>query len=229
MEPIKALNQTLGTLAQLPTHESKESFTQESLKSEKPNFVPSASKWQRKWLNLDCRHPQTSALGDAAERFCGRWYRNNPERSLLVIVGESGCGKTHTAMAISRFCHLAAFKAFESGKGKTWSGARIPCQLFVFWPETVDQIKAKNFGLVEDMRETDLLIIDDLGAEDDPFRQATNTLCQILSRREKKFTVITTNIKPEFWCERLDSRIGDRLMRNSETVSMWGVPSYQTI
>jgi hypothetical protein len=43
------------------------------------------------------------------------------------------------------------------------------------------------------------LIIDDLGAGHDPSGVGTDKLCQVLSRREEMWTLITTNIMPVAW------------------------------
>lgn len=78
---------------------------------------------------------------------------------------------------------------------------------------------------MEDAFNSDLVIIDDVGSENDPWKVCADRFCQILSRREKRFTVITTNVKPEQWAERFDGRISDRLMRSSVVVSI-GATSY---
>jgi len=99
--------------------------------------------------------------------------------------------------------------------------------LFVRWPETTQEVDRGEYEwLFEEMMSVDLLVIDDAGAENDPWKKAANKLCQILSRREQKFTVITTNIKVESWPERFDTRIADRLFRNSQLVDLFGVESY---
>lgn len=145
-------------------------------------------------------------------------------KSLLVLAGEPNTGKSHTAGAILRFAYAASFRAFEQG---LWP--RVPSASFVRWPEVACEIRARNLTSIEDMHAADLLIMDDIGAEHDPWREVTSALCQVLSRREEKFTVITTNIAPEQWPEKFDVRIADRLLRNSEVVNLFGLPSYAMI
>lgn len=146
---------------------------------------------------------------------------------MLVLVGESGCGKTHVARAIARYAAVAGFTALEKGRGKTWSD-HIPSSAFYAWSEITDGFKAGDYSTVQDMMDADLLVLDDVGAEHDPSKNATAKLCQILSRREKKFTVITTNIKPEEWPTSFDTRVADRLLRNSKIILLFGVESYTT-
>lgn len=166
-------------------------------------------------------------MATAAEKFCGRWYRHQDNKTLLVLVGESNCGKTHVAAAIFRFALAASMSAFEAGG---WDkGGRLPSSTFVLWPEETDEFKAGNYSRLPELFETDLIVIDDIGAEHDPSKNAADKLCQILSRRERKFTVITTNIKIEDWPSKFDTRITDRLMRNSEVVSLFGLESYAMI
>lgn len=185
---------------------------------------PCASAWQKKWLRLECHCPEIQNLADVVEKFCGRWFRNDTNQSLLVLAGENGCGKTHVASSIIRFAYAAGLKALDAGG---WNaGGRVPMASFAYWPEIADAFKAGEYGSLEEMKDCDLLILDDLGAEHDPSKNATDKLCQILSRRERKFTVVTMNIKPEEWPEKFDTRVADRMIRNSQVVNLFGISSY---
>lgn len=183
---------------------------------------PCNSIWQRKFLELEVTHHDVQATATVAESFCGRWFRNHTKDSLLVLFGNYGCGKTHIAQGIFDFCLRAAFKALESGH---W-GDTVPSCYYLPWPEAAAAMSEKQFGLVEDAFKADLLVLDDVGAENDPWKICADKLCQILSRRERRFTVITTNLAPEHWREKFDGRINDRLMRNSVICDMSRVPSY---
>ncbi len=164
-------------------------------------------------------------LATEAEAFCSRWFSNDTNKSLLVIVGVYGNGKTHTAKAIHRFCSAAAVPAFETMR---WGNSKLPSASFIAWPAAADAFAEKQFGLMQDAFETDLVILDDVGAETDQYKSGIckDKLCQILSRRERKFTVITTNISPANWETQLDGRINDRLLRNSVVVDISSVPSF---
>jgi len=184
---------------------------------------PLKTRWQQKWLGMDNVAPAIQTLATEAEAFAGRWFNNNTDISNLVIVGNFGSGKTHTAKAIFRFCSWATMAAFETRK---WGAVRFPICTFLSWPEVSNAITEKQFGSVEDAIEHDLVILDDIGAENDPFKVCADRLCQILSRRERKFTVITTNVVMENWGTRFDGRISDRLLRNSVIVDISAVKSY---
>ena len=119
----------------------------------------------------------------------------------------------------------AAFRAFEAGQGKTWA-IRVPSVSFIHWPEVAQDIRERKFASIADMKQEDLLVLDDVGAEQDPFKDVAATLCQVMSRREERFTVITSNVPIEKWPERFDTRVTDRLLRNSELVNLFGLPTY---
>ncbi len=185
---------------------------------------PCRTQWQRKWLRLDVTCPAVQAMADATEKFCARWFRNKPHPALLVLAGASGVGKTHCAQAVFDFARAGAFSGYELG---FWAG---PASLqFLRWPEVCDGFKEGNYGIVEDCLNAGLLILDDIGAEHDPSRSAANKLCEILSRREDKFTLVTTNIDPAAWAQRFDVRINDRLLRNSTVIDLGGVSSYALV
>lgn len=187
-------------------------------------MIACQSKWGKKWLKLDCHDPRLENLAFKAEKFCGRWFRFNPNPSLLVMAGEPNSGKTHTAKRIAAWAQAAAMKAFDDGLGKTWK--RLPSVVYLNWPEVVDSFRENFTGTMDDMLSAGLLVLDDVGAEYDPTQNATNKLCQILTRREKEFTVITTNVNPISWADKFDARICDRFLRNSEVVDLFGVRSY---
>lgn len=184
---------------------------------------PLRTEWQRTWLGLDVVHPNIQGMADAAADFCGRWIQNTPRPGLLVLVAKTGTGKTHTARVIHRFCTGAARHAFDQRK---WGTEKVPSTFYLSWPVAANQFNDKNLSAMTDAAETDLLVLDDVGAENDPWKICADKLCQILSRRERKFTVLTTNILPAAWSESFDTRITDRLLRNSQVVDLTGVPSY---
>ena len=224
---MEAKNQIQETLAQALTLPSKAEPSSKPWPDVKqPTKTvrhPLKNAWQQKWVALDAVHPKLQELADAAEGFCSRWYNHSTNLSLLVIVGNYGSGKTHTAKAIFRYCLHAAMASFEDQK---WPGSAFPTCHFLRWPEVADEFGLRNYSSLTDSLATELLVIDDIGAESDPWKVCADKLCQILNRRERMFTVVTTNIQPTHWAERFDGRIADRLFRNSVIVDLSGVPSY---
>lgn len=186
---------------------------------------PCRTAWQQKRLGLDVTAPAVQEMAEEAEHFAGRWFRNHPTPAVLVLVGPSGVGKSHTAEAVVRFANQAGHAAWEQGHWKNL----VPSSAFYRWPEIADAFKRGEYGVVDDMMGLSLIVLDDIGAEHDPSRNAMDKLCQVLSRREKRFTLVTTNISPDVWPERFDVRVADRLFRNSRIVDLSDVHSYALV
>lgn len=184
---------------------------------------PLKTAWQRHWLDLEVTHPAVQEMASAAERFCADWFRNTAIQPLLVICGDTGTGKSHTARVIARFGLSGAMAAFGAGG---WGRVKVPATVFIPWPEAANQFAEKNLSAVDMALEHELVVLDDVGAENDPFKICADKLCQILSRRERRFTVLTTNLAPAAWAEAFDTRITDRLLRWSQVIDLTGVPSF---
>lgn len=187
---------------------------------------PCESVWQRKWLRLDCHCPQIQQLATTTEKFCGRWFRNERNGTLLVLAGNTGVGKTHVASCVYTFSCKLAMTAYERG---AWGNARIPSSSYIHFPELVDRVREGKLEGFTQLCGHDLVVLDDIGAEQDPFKQGADKLCQLLTKREGKFTLVTTNVVPAQWPQKWDLRIADRLMRDSVIVDLFNVPSYSLI
>jgi len=134
---------------------------------------------------------------DAAVAFASR-----PD-GWLILAGDNGCGKTHLAVSIARRC-------LDEGM----------IVLFAVVPDLLDYLRATFAPNAEEtydetfqkMREADVLILDDLGAEQTtPW--ATEKLFQLLNYRYngRKATVVTTNkVGLAGIDRRIRSRLGDR-------------------
>lgn len=180
--------------------------------------------WKNKWLAMDVsKSPALQSAADDVESFCARWFANKPGKSLLMLCGEVRTGKTHLAKKIHRFGLASARAAFDR---RGWGATAIPSVDFISWPELACQLGEKNRSCMDDAFSSSLLILDDVGAENDPWKVCADALCQILSRREQAFTVITTNVMPVSWGEKFDGRICDRFLRNSVVIDLSEVKPY---
>jgi DNA replication protein DnaC len=119
----------------------------------------------------------------------------------LVLVGASGCGKTHIGAAIANRC-------LEQG---------MPA-LFVVVPDLLDHLRAAYKPdadiaydeLFEQVRNAPVLVLDDLGTQSaTPWAQ--EKLFQIMNHRynARLPTVVTTNVPLNKFDERLRTRLGD--------------------
>ena len=179
--------------------------------------------WQRKWLDLECYHPAIVRTAGQVELFCGRFAKNNPQTRTLVLAGNPGCGKTHMAKAIYKWARAFCSYAFHDiGK---WN--EFPRVSFLQWGEHVDEYSRTKGAVPDDWLGDHLLIIDDVGAENDSFKIGTARLSQVMNHRtSRRFTVITTNVQPAAWGEVFDARVADRFLRDSVVCDMFEIPSY---
>ena len=175
-------------------------------------------------LNNPRNHPTLSLLEREAERFCGQMFKNPQSGRMLVLAGSNGNGKSYTAKAIqawvSSYGHGAQFM----------SGGRV-CFLesqYFHWPNLLDRLKAGEWNIVTPMLSCPCLVLDEVGGEHDPSMVGVDKLCQILSHRENRWTVVTTNINPSMWEEKFDRRVASRFFRNSTLIDMSDVPDYAT-
>lgn len=212
-------NRTIETLASLPTRAARQGYSPKSTASKIMN--PHRDQWERKWIGLDCYHPAISLMATEARKFTARWFNKNPNPSLLVLAGHTGCGKSHTLHRIMSFARSASFAAFQSGNWRN-----IPSTHMLHWPSAVDSLRKQDDSWLSNAFNSDLLALDEIGGADDPWQSGTDKLCQILTRRENLFTIATTNIEPAAWEEKFDVRIADRFLRNSVIVDLTEVQSY---
>jgi DNA replication protein DnaC len=186
---------------------------------------PCNTDWQRKWLRLDVYAPEIQEMATAAQQLASNWFHARAEsKKLLVLVGETGVGKTLCAKALLDWARSGV--AHLAWERRHWRDV-IPSASFYRWPEIADKFKEGQYGVLQDLFDTTLIGLDDVGAEHDPSRNAADKLCQVLSRRQDRlWTVITTNVAPAEWPTRFDKRIADRLMRSSVVVDLSHVESY---
>lgn len=191
----------------------------------------------RNWLDSRLKlktnhHPKLQELEREIWHF---WYDLSKEfvtpgclkvGRLLVIYGENGTGKTHCAQAVCRWARRSSIQYMAQVNHISLLSANTR---FWSWPELLDEFKNGNWDIVQDLNECALLVLDELGGGHDPSGVGTDKLCQILSRRESKWTIVTTNIIPSGWEEKFDRRITSRLFRNSVIVDLTGVPDFSLL
>jgi DNA replication protein DnaC len=163
-------------------------------------------------------------MAQRAELFAKRFFLNDRTGPMfLVICGDNGCGKTHTARAIYRYCSAVAPTAWEAGY---WKGGSTPASVFEGWSRLADTTDYHGRWL--DIVGAQMAVLDDVGAEVDRFRSALpiENLGRMLGEREGRFTVVTTNVPPDQWILQWDARVEERLHRKSEIIELANVPSF---
>ncbi len=147
-------------------------------------------------------------------------FAQDPE-GWLVLVGASGCGKTHVAAAVANRC-------LERG---------VPA-LFVVVPDLLDHLRAAYKPdadlaydqLFEQVRNAPVLILDDLGTQSaTPWAQ--EKLFQIINHRfnARLPTVVTTNVPTRTWDDRLRTRLADTELSRVFQIEERTVLDYQNI
>ena len=187
-----------------------------------------ANSWQRKWLALDAHHPKLQDMANAIERLAASWFCNDKtDRHLLVLVGRTGCGKTHCVRRLANWAQSASATAWDK---HFWENP--PSVRYTAWTEICDSYnRDPKQDIVGHLNQNMLLVLDDVGAEVDKYKtgEMNLKLQMLMDRRSKLWTVITTNVLPSQWSTRWDERIADRFLRDSIVCDISDVESYSTL
>jgi DNA replication protein DnaC len=181
--------------------------------------------WLKAHLGLTRYHPDVAKLETAIWNLCVGIAKQPWLGKRLVLFGNNGNGKSRCLRRVRRWVQQ---NAYDLPWGYDSEGQSVVANcLFVNWTECVNQFKQGHWD-VDWMLEPTILLIDDIGAEHDPSRVGLEKLYMILERRERQWTVITTNLAPEFWESKFERRIADRLFRNADHVDLSNLPSFST-
>lgn len=158
-------------------------------------------------------------MADCVENWCAAVRANDRTSPLLVLAGVFGCGKSEVLRRAHAFIKAIYMDVWPGA----WSGPISTA--FVEFPRFVEQVaEKKNDEYFEDVADADVAFIDDIGAEEDRFRSGipARILGDLLGARERKFTLLTTNVEPGSWSQRWDPRVDDRLIRrNAVTCNLY--------
>jgi len=138
----------------------------------------------------------------------------------VVLYGNTGCGKTHLAVAIVRNLLLINLKEIIN---KEWEINRhytasnkyfkpVPDLLLEIRSSFNDNSSSTEESIIEKYSTKPFLVLDDLGSEKTSEFSIT-TLYIIIDRRDRELlpTIITTNLTPKEIEEKLGARIASRL------------------
>ncbi len=135
-----------------------------------------------------------------------QWFINdiiNRQKSRarwLTLYGCSGAGKTHLATAAARVLREAGHRV------QTWR-----------WGRALGMMMDGEWELMPQLCKLPVLVLDDVGAEylgAERARQLNAAkLLELLEARLNKWTIITTNLRPQQMGEELDPRLASRLYR----------------
>lgn len=141
--------------------------------------------------------------------FCDAMRTGKPAR-WLTLCGNSGVGKTHCARRIQR-----------------WAESHFQCENsywpdFILWPELIDSLRGSKreyaYDKFNDMRRWPFLALDDVLAERDPNGFAVERLLNLLSSRDGRWTVLTTNLSLA-QVAGIEPRLASRLVRGLNLIA----------
>lgn len=162
-------------------------------------------------------------------QYCGEFAITPSKGKTLIFYGPNGVGKSHILKRVHRWA-VANSKQMPlvHDELSEQRNVSLPTCEYRLWADLLALLKKGEWQIVEDLIATTLLILDDIGAEHDPSGVGLEKLYTVLSHREFKWTMISTNITPAHWSDKFEKRIASRLFRNAVHVDMSQVPDFST-
>ncbi len=201
----RCLKKASETANVLPWKEQEEKANEVKPKTKTAGWIDGAPKAYRE-CTFENYHGNDKLVKDL-QRFIGAYWDG------IVLRGNTGCGKTHLAIAIARQIPTEPIKT--RGGWETISGT-----IFTTAPELLLKIRSafrdgseqSEEQLIDYYSGCELLILDDLGSEKTS-EFAVTTLYIILDRRIRDClkTIITTNLSQQEIDATFGARIASRL------------------
>lgn len=164
------------------------------------------------------------AMLTAAKRFCAEMASTDAPPRWLSLLGNNGTGKTMLARRIVRFFrrHLDGLNdENQPGGFYVRRGGLKP------WGDVMGDILAGDYSGLNNLRNDWLVALDDIGAEYVNNRDlSASKLYDVLTARERKFTIVTANLPIAAIHEKLDARIASRLLRHGSVVIDVDAPDF---
>jgi len=171
-------------------------------------------------VSADFAHTDFSRFGENSEYMLKLYHKMrdycaafpSDKRNTIVLFGGTGTGKTHLAACIAREVSLRGFGVVFV------SAFKLNSIMLKIHTAPVEQ----KAGLLDSLLESDLLIIDDLGAEQIYKNVTLEYLTSIFDERKiaRKNTLFTTNLSPDAILVRYGERFFSRLYDKSSSYSV---------
>lgn len=163
---------------------------------------------------LENYEPTTRELEKAKQQVAAYINDFDGTRNLLLH-GTYGTGKSHLSISVTK-------KLMK--KGHNCLFLSLP-KLLTKIRDTYNNANVTEDRLLEHIQRVDLLVLDDLGAEQQT-EWATTKLFEVMDSRAEKSTIYTTNLSSKDLREQMNERNFSRLMENTEIIIMNG-PDYR--
>ena len=152
------------------------------------------------------------ARAATAAEWLKKWTAAYPNisRGFVTLYGATGVGKTHLAA-------IAANAFIDKGLDVTFIKAYRLNELFL---RAMLAPLAEKQGILDSIFNCDLLVIDDLGTEEFYKNVTAEYLYMTIQEREKKATIITTNLTQDMIKTRYQERIYSRLFATNSTATI---------
>lgn len=144
---------------------------------------------------------------EATEFRCELFDQGKPR--WLSLIGNSGTGKTFLAEKV--------FRSASCTPGLTAHRELINPVMKVFWPKLLSQLRDGDYYRIRDLSDANFVFIDEIAVEHDPSGFGKDKLCELLSSRVNKWTVLTSNLTLEKLAQ-IDTRISSRMIRGGSVV-----------
>jgi DNA replication protein DnaC len=207
-------------------------------------IIEMAETWDWRWKLVGNETDEEKADLDqmlaAAQGFVASIIAGEDPR-WLTLCGKSGAGKTHLAERISEW-----MRRFGPGMYERHHRSKIDPQhqdylasyvyaqegrVLVKWGTLIEEARSREFNRYQRACKDYYKVIDDLGvnsmgADGKPTAFAIQTMAEVLDRRLRRWTVITSNFSRKQFAEEFDVRIASRLMRDRNVIVEANVRDY---
>jgi DNA replication protein DnaC len=173
-------------------------------------------------------HPRVEKMVEWGARFARRSVLMERPMPWIVLAGKTGCGKSRVAKRALRIVRENAIRAHAAGFAPP--GDRLARVAVVHWPTVAGEQEETYTESTRDIREADVALLDDIGAETDQFKAGVPNvrLMRLLDDLERKALIVTTNIRRSQWVQTWGERVASRLSA-AHTLDCFDVPDFRAM